>query len=104
MMVLHVAHVRIVGRANVVVRSEDQARPFASEKCAKRLNLFGSRLLIGNQVVESVDHQRIGVREDPLVNRQLLPRLIHSLVDGHGLARYFANSALKVHQRKVEQF
>src|SRR5579862_6460215 len=54
-------------------------------------------------MVEPEDHQRVGIGENPLVNRQLLAGLIDALVDGDGLPRYFADDALKVQQRKVEE-
>ena len=86
-----------------MVRSEDEARSFASEKGAKGLDLFGRSFLLGDQVVEPEDHQRIGIGENPFVDRQFLPGLIDALVDGDGPVRYFADGALKAQQRQMKQ-
>ena len=101
--VLHVALLQVVRGADVVVRPENDARSLASEERAQRLDLLGRGLLFGDHMVEPEDHQRVGVGEDPLVDRQFLSGLIDALVDGHGLARYLADDALKAQQRKVKQ-
>ena len=47
--------------ADVVVRSEHQAGSFTLEPLPDRRDFVRSRLLLGNQVVETEDHQRVSV-------------------------------------------
>ena len=71
--VLHVAHLQIVRRADVVVGPEDQAGPFAAEKLPDRLDFFRRGLLLRDHMVETEHEQRVRVGEHPLVERQPVP-------------------------------
>ncbi len=54
-------------------------------------------------MVEAEHHQRVGVGEDPLVDRQLVPRLVDALVHGDGMPGRLAHELLERQRRAVEQ-
>ena len=101
--VLHVAHLQIVRRADVVVGPQDQAGSFAAEKPLDRLDFLRSGLLLRDQVVETEHQQRVRVREDPLVERQPVPALVHPLEHRHGVSGRLADEFLERHERLKEQ-
>ena len=80
--VFHRALVQVVGDAHVVMRAEDEARAFALEELAHRLDLLRSGFLFGDHVIEAEHHQRVGVGEHALVDRKRWPGLVDALVDG----------------------
>jgi hypothetical protein len=58
--------------ADVVVRSKDEAGSFTTEKIPDRFDLSRGGLLFGEHVIQSEDHECVGVAEDPFVQRQFL--------------------------------
>ena len=62
-----------------MVRAEDQARSFAREELPHRLDLLRGGLLLGDHVVQTEHQQRVRVGEHPLVERQLVARLVDAL-------------------------
>ena len=98
MFVLHRPLFEIERRTDIVMRTEDEARAFASEEVLKGLDFFGRCFLIGGEVVESEHHHRVGVGKDAFVDREFLSGLIHTLIDRDRLARGLADHALKTHE------
>ena len=58
--------------------------PSRREKLPQRLDLFRRGFLFGDHVIQAEDHQRVGVGEDSLVERQSLAGLIDALIDCTG--------------------
>jgi hypothetical protein len=104
MCVLHRPLLEIARHADVVVRTENQARAVAFQPRTQRLDLRRSRILLRHQVVEAKHHQRVRIVEDTRVDRQLLTRLIDALVHGHRLPGQLADQLLETEQRQMEQF
>ena len=96
--VFHRALLEIVRHADVVVRTENQAGAFAREPRADRLDFLGGRFLLGDQMIETEHHQRVGVVENAGVDRQLLTRLIDALVHRHRLPGQLADQLLEPKQ------
>ena len=94
--VFHLALLEVVGETDIVVRREQQAGSFALEPLADGRDFFWRGLLLGKEVVESKHHERVGICQNPFVDRQLESRLINALKNGHrmagGLARRSAGS------------
>ena len=61
------------------------------------------RLLLGHEMVETEHHQRVGVREDALVDRLLEPGLVDALKHGHRMPGHLADGLLESEGRSVEQ-
>ncbi len=98
--VFHGALLEIVRHADIVVRTENQARAFALEPLAHRFDFRRGRLLLGDQVIEAEHHQRVGIVENARVDRKLLPRLVDALVDGDRMSGLLANQLLETQQRQ----
>jgi hypothetical protein len=79
MVILHVPHVRIVRHTDVVVWTEDEARPFAIEEAPHRLNLLRRGLLTGDVVVQPEDEQRVYVAQHAIIERKLEAGLVYPL-------------------------
>ena len=88
---------------DVVVRSEHETRALASQPVADGLDFIGRGFLFGEQVIESKDEQRIGVRKHAFVERQSVSRLIDALKDGYDMSRDLAHERLERHPRAKEQ-
>ena len=73
------------GEADVVVRGEQQAGPFAFEPLADRVDFARLRFLFGDEVVQAEHHQRVRVGQHPFVNRQLVAGLVDALKHGDGM-------------------
>ena len=54
-------------------------------------------------MVESKHHERIGICENPFVNRELESRLINALKNGHRMARGLARNLLEAERGTVEK-
>ena len=102
--VFHGALLEIVREADIVVRTENQARAFPLEPLADGVDFLRRGLLLGDQVIEAEHHQRVRVLEDARVDRQLLSRLVDALVDGHGMSGQLSHQLLETKQRQMEQF
>ena len=81
MRVLHGALLQIGGTADIMVRSKDETSAFTAEKMPDCIDFFRGGLLFGEHVIQAEDHERVGVAEDPLVQRQFLSGLINPLKD-----------------------
>ena len=101
--VFHLALLQIVGEADIVVRREQQAGAFALEPLADGRDFLGRGFLLGKQMVESEHHQRVGVGQNPLVDRQLETRLVNALEDGDRMAGGLAGNLLKAERGAVEK-
>ena len=77
--VFHLALLEVVGETDIVVRREQQAGAFALEPLADGRDFLWRGFLLGKEVVESKHHERVGICEDPFVNRQLEARLVDAL-------------------------
>ena len=102
--VFHLALLHIACEAHIMVRRQQQASALALQPFADRRDLLGSRLLLGENMVESENHQRVGVGEDALVDRLFEPGLIDALEHGDGMASRLARDLLKAERGAVEQF
>ena len=103
MEVFHLALLHVAGEADIVVRRKQQAGAFALEPLADGRDFFRCGLLLGNEVVEAEHHQRVGVGQDPFVDRQLVARLVDALEDGDRMAGGFADDLLEAERGAVEQ-
>ena len=61
MVVFHIAYFQIRRRADVVMRPENEARPFAAQKLLERRDLRRRRFFFRDHVVEAEYHERIGI-------------------------------------------
>ena len=77
--VFHLTLLQIACEAHIVVRRQQQAGSLALHPFADGRDLLGSGLLLGEKMVESEHHQRVGVGEDALVDGLLIPGLIDAL-------------------------
>ena len=87
-----------------MVRAENQACSVAFEPVAQRFDLFCGSLLFRNEMVEAEHHQGVRIVEDARVDRELLPRLVDTLVHGDGMSRQLTDQLLEAEQRQMEQF
>src|SRR5215469_4842506 len=78
--VLHGALFQVVGEANVVVRTDDDAGSFTLEEVADRFDLLGRGLLFSDHVIEAVDHERVGIVQNALVEGKLLSGRVDALI------------------------
>ena len=78
--------------------------PSRFRKFSKCLDLLWGGLLLGDHMVETEDHQRVGVVENALVNREFLSCLVDALVDGDGMSGDLADEVLKAQQAEMKQF
>jgi hypothetical protein len=78
MKILHLALLEIARKADVVMRGQEEACILALQPIANGLDFLWRRRLLGNKVVESKDHQGVGVGEYPFVDRQSVARLINA--------------------------
>ena len=102
--ILHGALFEVIREADVMVRAEHEAGSFSLEEVLKCLDLFRGGLLFGDQVVETEDHQRVGIVEDALVDGEFLSCLVDALVDGDGMTGDLADKVLKAQQTEMKQF
>jgi hypothetical protein len=57
-----------------VVRSENQGRSFTANELPNGLDFFRGGLLLGDHMIQPEGHQRVGVVEHTVIQRQLLSR------------------------------
>ena len=94
---------QIGGTAHIMVRSNDETGSFAAQKLPERLDLCGRGLLFGEQVIQAEDHQRVGIAQDALVQRQSLTGLIDPLKDCDRRAGDSSDHLLESHDGQMEQ-
>ena len=82
MQVFHLPLLQVVGEADIVVRREQQAGAFALEPLADGRDFFRRGFLLGKKVVQPEHQERVGVGQNPFVNRQLVARLVDALEHG----------------------
>src|SRR6516165_12124216 len=82
---------------------EQQARALPLQPRPNRGDLVSLRLLLAEQVIESEDHQGVGVCQYPLVDRQLVAGLVDALEDRDRVTGHLAGQFLEVQRRTVEQ-
>ena len=63
----------------------------------------GAASCSARRVVQPEDQQRVGVRQDPLVDRQPVAGLVDALEHGDRMAGHFAHRLLEVERGAVEQ-
>src|SRR5437868_359093 len=83
--------------------ADDEAGPFTLEKLAKRFDLLGRGPLLGDQVIETEDEERVGVVQNSLVEWLRKPRLVDPLKHGDGVSRDLAHEVLELHPCPEEQ-
>ena len=101
--VFHLALLEVVGETDIVVRREQQAGAFALEPLADGRDFLWRGFLLGKEVVESKHHERVGIGEDPFVNRQLEARLVNALENGDRMAGGLAGHLLEAKRGTVEK-
>ena len=101
--IFHLPLLRVAGEADVVVRGEQQAGPFALEPLADRVDLARLRFLLGDEVVQAEHHQRVRVGQHPFVNRQPVTGLVDALEHGDGVPGRLADDLLEGKRGPVEQ-
>ena len=75
----------------------------AGEPALHRVDFLRRGFLLGQQVIEAEDEQRVGVVEDALVERQPVARLIDPLEHRDDVVGDFAHELLEGHPRPEEQ-
>src|SRR5262245_11756612 len=93
--ILHLALLQIAGEADVVMRSDQQARVFAFQPLEDRGDFFRRRLLLGYKVVQAEYQEGIRVRQDPLVNRKPVTSLVDALEHRDRMTGRLAHDLLK---------
>ena len=83
--VLHCTLLQVGRNADVVVRADDEAGAFALEELSNGFDFFRRGFLLRDHVIETEDHQRVGVSENALVDGQSLACLIDALEDCDGM-------------------
>ena len=73
MLVLHLALLHVAGEADVVMRCQEQARAFPIEPLPDGVDFPRLGVLLGDEVVQAEDHQGVRVRENSLIDRELVP-------------------------------
>ena len=86
-----------------MVRSEQQAGAFALEPLADRRDFLRRRFLFGKEMVEAEHHERVGVRQNSFIDRQLVAGLVDSLENGDRMAGYLAGDLLEAERGAMEQ-
>lgn len=79
MRIFHLALLHIARQADVVVRSNDYARPLTREKLPDRLDLFWCCFLFRDHMIQAKHHKRVRVCKNPFVDGQLISGLINPL-------------------------
>ena len=95
MKVFHLTLLQVVSETHIVMRREQQARAFTLEPLANGSDFLRRGFLFGNYVVQPEHQQRIGVSQNPLVNGQLVARLIDALEYRDRMAGGFAGNLLE---------
>ena len=91
-----------LGEADIVMRRQEQARAFPIEPLPDGVDLPRLGFLLGDEVVQAEDHQRVRVRKDSLIDRELVPRLVDALVNGHRMTGRLAHDLLEGEGGAVE--
>ena len=86
------------------MRRKQQAGAFTLEPLAYRCDLFWCRLLFGKKVVESEHQERVGISQNPFVNRQFVTRLVDALEHGDRVASCFTGNLLEPERGAVKKF
>ena len=95
MEVFHLAFLQVVAEADIVVRREQETGAFALEPLANGCDFLRCGLLLGKKMVESEHQERVGVRQNPFVNRQSVARLVDALEHCDRVAGGFAGNLLE---------
>ena len=93
--IFHLALLHVIGEADVMMRREQETGAVPLQPFADRGDLLRRRLLFGENMVESEHHQRVGVSENALVDRQLIAGLVNALENGDRMARCLAGDLLE---------
>ncbi len=86
-----------------MVGADQETGSLALEPLAEGRDLLRRSLLLRQQVVQPEDHQRVRIRQDPLVDRLPIAGLVDPLEDGDGLVGGFAYELLKAQRGAVKQ-
>jgi hypothetical protein len=103
MEVFHLALLQVVGEVDILVRREQEAGALTFEPVANRCDFFRCGLLFGKKMVESEHQERVGVRQNPFVNRQFVARLVDALEHCDRVAGSFAGNLLEAECRAVKK-
>src|SRR3954471_16815409 len=103
MLVLHLALSHARGEPDVVWWPEQEAGILALEPLPDGRDLFRRGLLLGDEMVQAEDQQGVGVRQDPLVDRQPIPGLVDALEYGDRMTGRLGGRLLEVERRPMEQ-
>ena len=102
-LVLHLALLHVGGEADVVVRADQQAGVVPLEPLPDGRDLLRRGLLLGDEMVQPEHQQGVGVRQDPLVDRQPVAGLVDALEHGDRMTGHLADRLLEVERGAVEQ-
>ena len=100
--VFHLALLHVAREADVVVRREDQAGAFPLEPLPDRLDLALPGFLLGYEMVQTKDHQGVGVGKNSLIDRELVPCLVDALVNSHRVIGRLTHDLLESDRGAVE--
>ena len=103
MAVFHLPLLQVAREADIVMRGEQQAGAFAFEPLANGLDFLRCGFLFGKEVVQPEHQERVGVGQNPFVNRQLVAGLIDALEHSDRVAGGFAGDLLEVKRGPMEQ-
>ena len=101
--VFDLALVVVVGEADIVVGRQQQAGALPLQPLGDRGDLLGCGFLFGEQMVQTEHHQRVGVGQDPFVDRQLVAGLVDALEDGDRVPGGLSGELLECQGGAVEQ-
>jgi len=101
--VLRLTLLQIIGEAHVVMRTDHQARVLSLQPLSDGRNLLGQCLLLREQMVQSEHEESIRVVQNPVVDRQLVARLIDALKYGDRMAGDVADHLLEIECGSVEE-
>ena len=91
-----------LGEADIVMRCQEQARAFPIEPLSDGVDFPLLGFLLGDEVVQAENHQRVRVRKDSLIDRELVPCLVDALVNSHGMIGRLAHDLLESEGGAVE--
>ena len=88
-----------LSEAHIMMRREQQARSLTLEPLADGA-ISSGKLPVLKEVVQAEHHDRIGIRQDPFVDRQLVAYLIDALEHRDRMAGDFASDLLEAERER----
>ena len=91
-----------LGEADIVMRCQDQARAFPIEPLSDGVDFPLLGFLLGDEVVQAENHQRVRVCKNSLIDRELVPCLVDALVNSHWMISRLTHDLLESEGGAVE--